>query len=200
MFRRGNRRVRGTEAFRYLHPRRRYSRQDRIRHATGVGRRIRDKVSLSQLSLRFKCHYEFSISFCNPDSGHEKGNVENKIGYSRRNFFVSLPSWTVLNPGTSTSLQRRKPTIEEAVAWINSAFRADMDARLGRPWPHLRKRLLAAGSMGTAWERSLPMSPSPACTAFLPKAQIFALTIVLLWVCRKPCNEETPCRSYSFVR
>ena len=60
-------------------------------NATGVGRRVRDRVTLSQLFLRFKCHYGFAVSFCNPASGHEKGNVENKIGYARRNFFVPLP-------------------------------------------------------------------------------------------------------------
>ena len=31
------------------------------------------------------------MSFCNPESGNEKGNVENKVGYVRRNFFVPLP-------------------------------------------------------------------------------------------------------------
>jgi len=60
-------------------------------NATGVGRRVRDKVTLSELFLRFKCHYGFSVSFCNPASGHEKGNVENKVGYIRRNFFVPIP-------------------------------------------------------------------------------------------------------------
>jgi len=60
-------------------------------NATGVGRRVRDRVTLSQLFLRFKCHHGFAVSFCNPASGHEKGNVENKIGYVRRNFFVPLP-------------------------------------------------------------------------------------------------------------
>jgi Transposase and inactivated derivatives len=61
-------------------------------NASGVGRRVRDRVTLSELFLRFKCHYGFSVSFCNPDSGHEKGNVENKVGYIRRNFFVPIPT------------------------------------------------------------------------------------------------------------
>ena len=60
-------------------------------NASGVGRRVRDKVSLNNLFLRFKCHYGFSVSFCNPESGHEKGHVENKVGYVRRNFFVPIP-------------------------------------------------------------------------------------------------------------
>jgi hypothetical protein len=46
---------------------------------------------MSELFLRFKCHYGFSVSFCNPASGNEKGNVENKVGDIRRNFFVPMP-------------------------------------------------------------------------------------------------------------
>lgn len=60
-------------------------------NASGIGRRIKDKISLVDMFLRFKCHYGFSVSFCNPDSGHEKGHVENKIGYLRRNVFVPMP-------------------------------------------------------------------------------------------------------------
>ncbi len=32
-------------------------------NASGVGRRIRDRVTLAELFLRFKCHYGFSVSF-----------------------------------------------------------------------------------------------------------------------------------------
>lgn len=61
-------------------------------NASGIGRRVRDKVMLAHLFLRFKCHYGFAVSFCNPASGNEKGNVENKIGYVRRNLFVPIPA------------------------------------------------------------------------------------------------------------
>ena len=43
---------------------------------------------------RFMLHYRFRAEFCNPASGNEKGNVENKVGYSRRNAFVSVPTIT----------------------------------------------------------------------------------------------------------
>jgi hypothetical protein len=56
-----------------------------------VGRRVRDKISLNELFLRFKCHYGFSVNFCNPEADHEKRHVENKVGYVRRNFFVPIP-------------------------------------------------------------------------------------------------------------
>ncbi len=60
-------------------------------NASGIGRRVGEKITMSDLFLRFKCHYGFSVSFCNPASGNEKGNVENKVGYARRNFFVPIP-------------------------------------------------------------------------------------------------------------
>jgi hypothetical protein len=52
-----------------------------------------DKIRYAELFLRFKCHYGFQVTFCNPNSGNEKGNVENKVGYTRRNFFVPMPSF-----------------------------------------------------------------------------------------------------------
>ena len=42
---------------------------------------------------RFTLHYGFKAQFCNPGKGHEKGHVENKVGYSRRNFFVPEPTF-----------------------------------------------------------------------------------------------------------
>ncbi len=41
--------------------------------------------------LSFSAHYAFSLDFCNPSKGNEKGLVENLVGYSRRNFFVPVP-------------------------------------------------------------------------------------------------------------
>lgn len=61
-------------------------------NASGVGKRICDQVRLTDLFLRFKIHYGFDVTFCNPYAGHEKGHVENKVGYVRRNFFVPLPN------------------------------------------------------------------------------------------------------------
>lgn len=41
---------------------------------------------------RFMAHYNFEAAFCNGASGWEKGNVENKVGYERRNMFVPVPT------------------------------------------------------------------------------------------------------------
>lgn len=45
---------------------------------------------------RFREHYHFQAVFCNPGEGHEKGNVENKVGYGRRNLFVPIPEFASL--------------------------------------------------------------------------------------------------------
>ena len=47
---------------------------------------------LTEGFTRFMLHYRFRAEFCNPASGNEKGNVENKVGYSRRNAFVPVPT------------------------------------------------------------------------------------------------------------
>lgn len=62
-------------------------------NATGVGRRVMDKIHETELFSRFRAHYGFQIRFCNPYAGYEKGNVENKVGTSRRNLFVPVPTY-----------------------------------------------------------------------------------------------------------
>ena len=46
---------------------------------------------LTDTFLHFKNHYGFTAAFCNVASGHEKGSVENKVGYHRRNLLVPPP-------------------------------------------------------------------------------------------------------------
>jgi transposase len=47
--------------------------------------------------LRFCEHYRFEAVFCNVEAGHEKGNVESKVGYHRRNWLVPVPRFERLN-------------------------------------------------------------------------------------------------------
>lgn len=49
--------------------------------------------NLTDNFLHFKNHYNFEVSFCNPASGHEKGSVESKVGYHRRNMLVPIPEF-----------------------------------------------------------------------------------------------------------
>ena len=60
-------------------------------NATGVGRRLGEVIRLTRLFAQFQAHYGLETTFCNPYAGHEKGNVENKVGYFRRNLLVPVP-------------------------------------------------------------------------------------------------------------
>lgn len=53
-----------------------------------------------QFFASLRSHYLFDSLFCNPESGHEKGSVENGVGYVRRNALVPVaefPDWSTLN-------------------------------------------------------------------------------------------------------
>ncbi len=39
----------------------------------------------------FRAHHAYQSRFCNPGEGHEKGLVENLVGYIRRNVLVPIP-------------------------------------------------------------------------------------------------------------
>lgn len=45
---------------------------------------------------QFQEHFGFVSNFCNPGKGREKGHVEAKVGYVRRNMFVPEPRFTSL--------------------------------------------------------------------------------------------------------
>lgn len=52
---------------------------------------------LTDSFLRFKNHYGFEAVFCNRGKGNEKGHVESKVGYFRRNFMVPIPEFNNLD-------------------------------------------------------------------------------------------------------
>lgn len=61
-------------------------------NAAGVGRKRRDgEVRYTDLFTAFRAHYGFDATLCNPYAGHEKGNVEAKVGAIRRALFVPVP-------------------------------------------------------------------------------------------------------------
>jgi transposase len=51
------------------------------------GRTVKEQKAF----LAFRSHYLFQSIFCNQGQGHEKGQVEHAVGFSRRNFMVPLP-------------------------------------------------------------------------------------------------------------
>lgn len=63
-------------------------------------------LNVPEFVQRFATHYGFAIKFCNPYSGHEKGNVERKVGTIRRNLFVPEPRITSLDAYNEDLLKR----------------------------------------------------------------------------------------------
>ena len=55
---------------------------------------------------RFMLHHRFGADFCNPNKGNEKGNVENKVGYTRRNMLVPVPVITDFDAFNEELLRR----------------------------------------------------------------------------------------------
>ena len=107
-------------------------------NATEVGRRMCGVIRESELFRAFRMHYGFDAVFCNPRSGHEKGNVENKVSRTRRNEFVPVPKVADLGEYNRELLRRCDATsaeethYEKGLTWAE-LFEADRAALLALP-------------------------------------------------------------------
>jgi len=84
--------------------------------------------------IAFRSHYLFESRFCNPREAHEKGLVENLVGYARRNFLVPVPevgSFQELN-----DLLRQR-CLAEALRRLRGETKT-----IGELWDHERPHLL----------------------------------------------------------
>ncbi len=64
---------------------------------------------LTREFLRLQSHFAFAAHFCRVRQAHEKGHVENGVGYVRRNFLVPVPqgdSWDDLNAPLAAACRR----------------------------------------------------------------------------------------------
>jgi transposase len=88
---------------------------------------------LTREFLRLQSHFAFNTFFCRVRQAHEKGHVENGVGYVRRNFLVPVPqadSWDGLNAQLAADCRRefersaagRDRTTAELLAADRSAF------------------------------------------------------------------------------
>jgi transposase len=94
--------------------------------------------------IAFRSHYLFESRFCNPREAHEKGLVENLVGYARRNYMVPVPeveSFQELN-----DLLRQR-----CLAEAKRRLRGETQT-IGELWKQERPHLLP-----------LPMHPFPCC-------------------------------------
>ncbi len=90
--------------------------------------------------VSFRSHYLFESHFCTPGQGHEKGQVEGGVGYSRRNFLVPIPEASSFEEMNKQLLERCRQEDTRQVA-------------------------RQAQTIGDAWEQEreqlLPLPPSP---------------------------------------
>lgn len=66
-----------------------------------------------------RAHYLFDSHFCRPGEGHEKGAVENLVGYARRNALVPVPdlaNWDELNAHLLAWCEGERTRLGEA--WV----------------------------------------------------------------------------------
>jgi transposase len=93
-----------------------------------------------------RTHYLFESVFCRPAQGHEKGAVENLVGYARRNTLVPVPevaSWDELNAHLLAWCEQERRRLADRWA---------LEAPVLRPLPPVAFR--------PALARLLPVSPS----------------------------------------
>lgn len=83
-------------------------------NAAGVGRRMCDEIHETAMFARFRAHHRFAARFCNPRSGWEKGNVEAKVGYCRRNLFVPVQPFDNIETYNRRLLDARGAKASEA--------------------------------------------------------------------------------------
>lgn len=94
--------------------------------------------------VSFRSHYLFESHFCTPGQGHEKGQVEHSVGYSRRNFLVPIPQAASFEELNRQLLERcRKEDTRHVARQIQS---------IGEAWEQERERFLP-----------LPRSPYECC-------------------------------------
>lgn len=106
-------------------------------NATGIGRRVGTRVVETKLFGAFKLHYRSESRYCNPYSGHEKGNVENAVGFLRRNLMVPEPEAATLQ-GLNDVLMARCTALAATIHYrkglpVGELFAHDIAASLALP-------------------------------------------------------------------
>jgi len=113
-----------------------------------VGQRPHEQESF----VAFRSHYLFEGVFCNPGEAHEKGLIENLVGYMRRHFFVPLPD---------------VDSFDELNAHLAARCRTETERRLrgeqatiGEMWEEEKPRLRPLPSRAFPCCRTVPVKPN----------------------------------------
>ena len=115
-------------------------------HIEGHGER-----KLTEMFMRFVMHHRFKAEFCNPDSPQEKGNVENKVGYLRRNYLLPPPQIEDLEAFNLSLLEQCMADLQREhyvkKEQIIDLFRAEQEALI--PLPRERFRVFTLEKVKT---------------------------------------------------
>jgi hypothetical protein len=109
------------------------------------------KRKLTEMFMRFTMHHRYKAEFCNPDSPNEKGNVENKVGYIRRNYLLPPPVITDLEAFNKNLLElcmadlKREHYVKKEQ--ISDLFAAEQEALI--PLPRERFRVFTLEKVKT---------------------------------------------------
>jgi hypothetical protein len=133
---------------------------------------------------RFMLHYRFQADFCNPSSGNEKGNVENKVGYSRRNAFVPVPTITSFDEFNKylwdwCEQDAERPHYKHKTA-IQYLWKEEKDSLLALPkypFPIFRYAALTVNKYGFAVIDTNKYGLSPSLSGGKPYRRRFSLTM-----------------------
>lgn len=125
-------------------------------NATGIGRRSGQAIVESKLFGSFKAHYRLTARYCNPNSGNEKGNVENAVGFLRRNLMVPEPEAASLQALNEVLLERC-----DALAAQERSRGAAVPAR-ARRLKRQRARQRGVGGVPRRVPRRVPAHPAGA--------------------------------------
>lgn len=113
-----------------------------------------EPAKLTDGFLQFAMHYGFDVQVCNPASGHEKGSVENKVGYVRYNFFSETPKmkdFSSLNQELEKKLiKKRKEKHYEKMKTIESLWQEEKKSCLELPdedYPVFKEVVLRANKL-----------------------------------------------------
>lgn len=135
---------------------------------------------LSDGFARFMLHYRFEADFCNPASGNEKGNVENKVGYGRRNALVPVPtieSFDAFNEHLWEWCEKdaQRPHYKHKVS-IQELWEEEKDSLLALPeypYPVFRYETLSVNKYGFATINTNKYGLPPALSGEIVQAKIF---------------------------
>lgn len=108
--------------------------------------------------IAFRSYYLFESNYCTPAQGHEKGGVENDVGYAQRNFFSPIPQF-------------------KDFASLNSQLHQDCLNDMQR---HVRgEERLVAEVLDAEKVAFLPLIPAayPACTSHVVKVNPYSQVI-----------------------